>query len=100
MWCEEHAYAQEAKAWHSVASLSRKRLDDSVERAAWRGEGVDATRHFGVLDKRRGVVRFEAGVDHERAAATPMFVFCEGLDAVDVGGGVGARERDPEEVAK
>ena len=43
---------------------------------------------------------FEAGVDHQRAAAAPMFVLCEGVDAVDVGGGVGSRERDPEEVAQ
>ena len=81
-------------------SLSRKRLDDAVQGAAGSGEGVNASRHFGVYDERRGVVGFEAGVDHERAAAAPMFVLCEGVDAVDVGGGVRAREGDPEEIAE
>ena len=81
-------------------SAPRACLDDAVERAAGGGEGVDAARHFGVFDERRGVVRFEAGVDHERAAAAPVFVFGEGVDAVDVGGRVRARERDPEEVAE
>ena len=83
-----------------MSALRRIVLDDAVQRAAGGGEGVDAARDFGVFDERRGVVRFEAGVDHERAAAAPMFVLCEGVDAVDVGGGVGARERDPEEVAE
>ena len=83
---------------HYLRAMAR--LNDAVQRAAGGGEGVDAARDFGVFDERRGVVGFEAGVDHERAAAAPMFVFCEGVDAVDVGGGVGAREGDPEEIAE
>ena len=75
-------------------------LDYPVQRAAGGGEGVDAAGDFGVFDERRGVVRFEPGVDHQRAAAAPVFVGGERLDAVDVGGRVGARERDPEEIAE
>ncbi len=71
-----------------------------MQRAAGGGERVDAARDFWVFDQRRGVVRLEAGVDHQRAAAAPVLVVHERLDAVDVGGRVGARERDPQEVAE
>ena len=46
------------------------------------------------------MVWFEAGVDYKRAVAAPMFVLCEGVDAVDVGGGIGPSEGDPEEIAE
>ena len=45
-----------------------------MQRAAGGGQGVDAAGDFGVFDQRRGVVRLEAGVDHQRAAAAPVFV--------------------------
>ena len=45
-------------------------------------------------------MRFEAGIDHEWAAAAPVFVFGEGIDAVDVCSWVGARKGDPEEIAE
>ncbi len=83
-----------------LADSTHPTLDDAVEWAAGGGECIDAARDLRVFDERRGVVGFEAGVDHERAAAPPVFVFDEGVDAVDVGGGVGAGERDPEEVAE
>ena len=73
---------------------------DPVQRAAGGGQGVDAAGDFGVFHQRRGVVRLDAGVDHQRAAAAPVLVVGERVDAVDVGGGVGARERDPEEVVE
>ena len=74
--------------------------NNSMQRPAGGGECVDAARHFRVFDQRRGVVRLEPGVDHQRAAAAPVFVVRERLDAVDVGGRIGARERDPEEIAE
>ncbi len=77
-----------------------KKLNDAVKGAAGGGECVDAARGFGVFDEWRGVVWFESRIDHQRTAAAPVFVFGEGVDAVDIGGGVGARERDPEEVAE
>ena len=61
---------------------------------------VDAARNLRVFDQRRRVVGLEAGVDDERAAAAPMFVFSEGIDAVNVDGRIRTRERDPEEVAE
>jgi hypothetical protein len=71
-----------------------------MQRTAGGRKGVDAAGDFGVFDQWRGVVGFEAGVDDERAAAAPVFVGGEGVDAVDVGGGVGAGEGDPEEIAE
>ena len=44
---------------------------DPVQRAARRGQGVDAPLDLGVIDQRRGVVRLDPGVDHERAACSP-----------------------------
>lgn len=46
------------------------------------------------------MVRFDAGVDDEWACAAPVFLVNEGASAVDVGGGVGAGEGDPEPVAE
>src|SRR2546430_12922429 len=43
-------------------------------------------------------MRLDAGIDHQRAAAAPVLVLDEGLDAMHVGRRVGAREGDPEEV--
>ena len=75
-------------------------LKDAMQLSAFGRESVDAAGDFGVFHEWWSVVRFEAGVDHERAAAAPVFVDGEGFDAVDVGGGVGAGERDPEKIAK
>ena len=43
---------------------------------------------------------FVAGVDDERAVATPVFVVGEAVDAINVVRGIGAGEGDPEEIVK
>ena len=37
------------------------------------GAGVDTAEGFGVFDQRRRVMRFAAGIQHQRSAAAPMF---------------------------
>ena len=49
--------------------------DDAVERAAGGGECIDAAGDLRVFDQRRGVVGLDAGVDHQRAAAAPVFLW-------------------------
>ena len=43
---------------------------------------------------------FEAGVDDKGAGTAPMLLLGEGVDAVDIGGGIGTGERDPEEIVE
>ena len=45
-------------------------------------------------------MRLDAGVDHQRTAAAPVFLLREGVDAVDIGGRIAAGEDDPEEVVQ
>ena len=54
---------------------------------------------LGVVHQRRGVVRLDPGVDHQRARAAPVLLIGEGADPVDVGRRVRAGERHPEEIA-
>src|SRR5262245_20573667 len=70
------------------------------ERAAGLEQRIDAASNLGVGFNRLGMMRLEARVDDERAGATPMLVFDERTEAVDVHRGIGARESDPEEVGK
>src|SRR5687767_6819433 len=67
-------------------------LNDAVQGSAGGGQGVDAAGHGGIFDQRRGVVRLDAGVDHQRAAAAPVLVLAKGPEAVDVAGRIAARE--------
>jgi hypothetical protein len=61
---------------------------------------VHALHHGGIIHDRRGVVGFDAGINHQWAAAAEVLFFGEGVDAVDVGGGVGAGKRDPQPVTE
>ena len=78
----------------------RASLNDAVQRAA--GAARASTRRETSGSSTSG----GAWCGLRRASITsgprqPQCLFCcEGVDAVDVGGGVGARERDPEEVAE
>lgn len=69
-----------------------------MQRAAGGGEGVYFFSGFGVFDQGRSVVRFCAGVYDQWTGASPMFEAGEAADAVDIVGGVGAGEGDPEEI--
>ena len=44
------------------------------------------------------MVRFFAGVNHQRAAAAPVFEFGEAVYAIDIVAGIGACEGRPEEI--
>ena len=46
------------------------------------------------------MVRFQSGVDDQRALAAPVLVLDELADAIHVGGWVAAGECDPEEIVK
>src|SRR5262245_476212 len=85
---------------HVASVRNSRRLDNPVERAAAGGQRIDAACNCGIFDERWGVMWLEAGIDDEGTAAAPMFVFGEGVDAMDVGGRVCARECDPEEIAE
>ena len=74
--------------------------DDPVQRAASRGELIDSTSHRRVFDQRRSVMRFDAGINHERSRAAPVLLVGEGSDAIDVGGRVRPRERHPQPVVE
>ncbi|HIA01729.1 MAG TPA: hypothetical protein EYN66_07430 [Myxococcales bacterium] len=46
------------------------------------------------------MVWLDAGVDDQRTVAAPVLLMDEGVDPIDVDGGIGAGERDPQEVVK
>ncbi len=71
-----------------------------MQRAAGGRQLIDALADGRVFDQRRGVVRLDAGVDHQRAAAAPMLVRDKTADAVDVGRRIAARERRPEKIVQ
>ena len=71
-----------------------------MQRAARRGQGVDAAGNRRVFDQRRGVVRLAPGVDHQRPAAAPVLRRRKRLDPVDVRRRVAPRERRPEEIVQ
>src|SRR4029079_12708088 len=75
-------------------------LDDAVQRAAGRSEGVHATSYLRVLFQNRRMVRLDAGIDHPRPAAAPVLFAGEFLDAVEVVGRIGSRERSPQEIVQ
>ena len=72
--------------------------DNPVQRSPGRSELVYFCGDSRVFHKGRRVVGFEAGVDDERSAAAPVFVFGEASQAVNVVRGVGASKGGPEEV--
>ena len=73
-------------------------LQPFCQRPAARGQGVDALGHLRVFDQRRRVVEFDAGVDHQRTAAAPMFLVSKRRHAIHIGCRIAAREGDPQEV--
>ena len=70
-------------------------LQESGQRSTSRGSGVDFGHCVGIFDQRRCVVRFDTCVDHQGASASPVFVFGEAVDSVDIRGGIAAREGCP-----
>ena len=85
-------------AGSSTASPDPPRSENPVQRPPRRGQGVDPSLDLGVVHQRRGVVRLDPGVDHQRAPASPVLLIGEGADPVHVGRRVRAGERHPEQV--
>jgi hypothetical protein len=75
-----------------------RHLDNPVKWAARRTERVDPAFDFGVIHERRGVVWFDAGVDDEGASTTPVLLNANGINAMNVGCGIGTSEHDPEPI--
>jgi len=66
-------------------------LRSEPEGREWGGgcaEGINGGRHGRILLHRRRVMRLQPRVDHERAAAAPVLLVRERIDAMHVGRGV------------
>ena len=70
-----------------------------MERSAGGGELIDPFGDFRIFHQGGGVVRFDAGINNQRASAAPMFLMDGSRDAVDVRRRVRARKRDPQKIA-
>ena len=68
------------------------------QRPAAGGKGIDSPGSLGIDDKRRGVLRLQAGVDHQRPSAAPVLLLDKLTHAVEICCRVGPRERDPQKI--
>src|SRR5262245_1145926 len=80
----------------ATAALS----DNFMQRPAARRERINATRNIGISHERRRMMRLEPRIDHQRTTAPPVLVFDKGVNPVDVGRRIRARERNPQEVTE
>ena len=78
-------WLREPNVWFAERKAT---LDNPVQRPAGCGQPVYPLAHGSVFDQRRGVMRLAAGVDHQRAAAAPVFAVDERFDAVHVAAGL------------
>ena len=58
---------------HVAGTTGMARSVDPVQRPARGGQGIDPALDLGVVDQRRGVVRLDPGVDHQRAVQPQCF---------------------------
>ena len=74
--------------------------DNAVERPTGRAQGIHPFFNGRVIQKKRGMVWFDARVDDKRPLASPVFAADGGADPVYVQGGIGAGEGDPEKIVQ
>src|SRR5262249_12397008 len=70
----------------------------AVQRTSRRGERIHAAFDRGVVDQRWSMVRLDPGIDHQRACTAPVFLLGERADAINIRGGIRARECHPDEI--
>ena len=77
--------ARIARKQKEAESQDRRRIgtasNDPMQRPPRRRQRIDALRHLRILHQRRRMMRLDAGVDHQRAAAAPVFLPGERADA-------------------
>ena len=61
----------------AVCVCAGRGSENAVQWSAGDGELVDSAGNFRILNERRGVMRFDSGVDDQRASTAPMLVLGE-----------------------
>src|ERR1051325_9495126 len=86
-------------AWSNlIIRKGDKKSDDPVQGAPFLPESIHPFFDHGIFFKNGSVVRFDACINNERAPAPPVLIFNKTINAINIGGGIAARESGPEKI--